>query len=839
MDSNISFKSNVFPVNGAISSDSEFLSKIWDYNRIDHINSRFHPLWRRTQRTILKEKPYCSLNREDPCWGMMGRGEDTRWVCMCTKTSCPQFSQCRSEIPFDRSLEQAFIPTGTVADVNEKYGYKNEAEHTLNPVLIGDYSDYMVPESTKRRSGKHQELHTPSTFSTLLKTSGSIIEKQLQDKPAPAASHFVLDNLNPTGRPSTQNESESTASTLTLSKEQLLQKDLNIFESFVESTQEDIIRADPHSSYFVDAGPGTGKTYTLIQKLNYMVTEENVDPEGVLVLCFTNAAVDEIKSRLNRFVQDGADRSLANIDVRTFHSFAWWLINQANEEFASSGWSRVDMMSLSYEISLEKAGEVILKYGNEVVSSWEHFIVDEVQDLTNTLGLFVLRIVNACVNAGCGITVLGDACQAIYDYAQETEHPLNSTEFYKSLFRKLYGKAGFVFLTENHRQGSSLISLTSTLRSAILSGDNEQLKTAVHGFMESVSKLNISTSSISGADLDRERNGGTICMLLRNNGQTLKLSSDLRKRGVAHHLNITETRNNFAPWIADVFGEYKKATISEDVFFEKYEKTTGIPAFDTWQRLQRLMHTNNDVLDVKKLLNAISISKIDDPIIRTVASKNTIVSNIHRSKGREYDCVVVDKSYAESLLSDSAPDEYRTLYVAITRPKQKLLLAPLQNKTAMQLITIFSTGRKRWGKAKGGRIAYLEFDSSKDLDPYHFAYTDPKTFTCVSIGDEIRLQRQIRGSEVHYDIIHEETDTLLGTVGNTYILDLMGYMKIDTSRLIELPSVINDIYVSGIYSQVVPSEYLEQHPELKAVAPNGVWKWIDLVGVGHADYDVY
>ena len=157
----------------------------------------------------------------------------------------------------------------------------------------------------------------------------------------------------------------------------------------------------------------------------------------------------------------------------------------------------------------------------------------------------------------------------------------------------------------------------------------------------------------------------------------------------------------------------------------------------------------------------------------------------------------------------------------------------------MQLISIFSTGRKRWGKAKSGRIVYLEFDSSKDLNPDLFAFTNPEAFSCVSIGDEIRLQRQIQGNVVHYAIIHEETDTMLGVIGNTYIQDLMGYMKIDATNLIELPSVINDIYVSGIYSQVIPSEYLEQHPELKAVAPNGVWKWIELVGVGHADYDVY
>lgn len=833
MDSNISFKSNVFPVNGSISSDSEFLSKIWDYNRIDHINSRFHPLWQRTQRTILKEKPYCALNREDPCWGMVGHGNDARWVCMCTKTTCPQFSQCRSEIPFDRETEQAFIPTGTTADIDEEYAYKKETGHTLNPVLIGDYFDYLAPETTKQSAGSAQKIRTPSTFGTLLKASGKTSAEQTQSTTSPDMPPVIP---NYPEKPITNIEPVSTP---TVSKEQLLQKDLNIFDSFIECKQEDIIRADPHSSHFVDAGPGTGKTYTLIQKLNYMVTEKQIDPEGILVLCFTNAAVDEIKSRLKLFIQNGADRSLANIDVRTFHSFAWWLIGQANEEFASSGWNRVDMMSLSYETSLEKAGEVISKYGNEVVSSWEHFVVDEVQDLTNTLGYFVLRIINACVNSGCGITVLGDACQAIYDYAQETEHPLNSTEFYRSLFRKLYGKARFVFLTENHRQGSTLISLTSSLRNAILSGDNDQLKTAVRGFMESVAKLDIPASSISEAVLDRERNGGSISMLLRNNGQTLKLSSDLRKRGVAHYLNISETRNNYATWIADVFGDYSKATISEDVFCARYERATGEIASDAWSRLQRLMHTNNDVLGVRNLLNAIAISKIDDPILRTVASKNTIVSNIHRSKGREYDCVVVDKAYAESLLSDSSPDEYRTLYVAITRPKQKLLLAPLQNKTSMQLISIFSTGRKRWGKAKGGRIAYLEFDSSKDIIPDLFAYTDANAFACVSIGDEIRLQRQIRGHEVHYAIIHEATDTFLGIIGNTYIQDLKGYMKIDETRLIELPAIINDIYVSGIYSQVVPSEYLEQHPEVKSAAPNGVWKWIDLVGVGHADYDVY
>ena len=54
-----------------------------------------------------------------------------------------------------------------------------------------------------------------------------------------------------------------------------------------------------------------------------------------------------------------------------------------------------------------------------------------------------------------------------------------------------------------------------------------------------------------------------------------------------------------------------------------------------------------------------------------------------------------------------------------------------------------------------------------------------------------------------------------------------------------MPAVIDDLYVSGIYSQVVDKEYLDTHPEIREVAPNGVWKWVELIGIGHMEYDVY
>ena len=841
MKTNIVFESNIYPVKGSIASDKEFLSNVWDYNRLCAINGRQYdnvPLSAH-QRRIIREQPTCSLNKDDPCWGMVKLDTGYHWVSMCTKTECPHFSACRARIPYDPEKESDFVPRTNIPD---EYGYKHFlVECSPAPVLIGDEVEY---ESTLNIKQK-KELDTPeetviSPFQRLIRYSGeSLVDKAPQrsvaviseeSKPVPEEPIIESDTPVPNSPMSA------------VSKIDLSQPNLNVFEYFFECSQEDIIKASAAENFFVNAGPGTGKTYTLIQKLNYMVTDEGVEADGILVLCFTNAAVDEIKSRLRQFVNNGADRSLVNVDVRTFHSFAWWLINQANTQLADCGWHPVALQGLSYEDSLICASNVVSKFGKDVVGNWEYFIVDEVQDLTNTLGRFVLRILDACLSVNCGVTVFGDACQAIYDYEQETkEKVLKSGDFYEALFHKMYGKSKFVYLSENHRQSSGLIQLTSGLRTAILSADRDKLSQAVSEFEGAVEKVPSAGLTINKVFLDKVRDGGSVSMLFRNNGQTLKMSSDLRKRGIAHTLNVTETKNNFAPWIADIFGEYKKASISEDKFLRLYEEYTTQNGSVVWQRLQKLLHTDNDVLSVRELLDAIAVSKVDDSLLRLNKKQNIIISNIHRSKGREYDCVVLDESFVDSFTENISLDEYKTLYVAITRPKKKLLLAPMQNTAGMKRIEIFATRRRRWGKAKGKKLAYLEFNGDKDIRCEMFAHTSPALFNDIQVGDAVLLKRSLKSGKLEYLLIHEDTESVLGTIGesNPYIQDFISYMKLDGSSYIELPASINDLYVSGIYSQVVDLQYLDLHPEVKAVAPNGVWKWIELVGIGHADYDVY
>ena len=839
MNTNIVFESNIYPVVGSISTDKEFLSKVWDYNRLCAINGRRYdnvPL-SALQRRIIREQPTCSLNKDDPCWGMVKLDNGYYWVSMCTKTECPYFSDCRARIPYDPEKESDFIP---VADMPDEYGYKHFlAEYSPAPVLIGDDFEYESALNIKKKTDTFKET-VASPFQKLIRYSAELPS----DETSPfSVAAIAEESKHIPGDPIIESVDPAPKSTPPAVPEiDLFSPALNVFDYFVECTQEDIIEASSTENFFVDAGPGTGKTYTLIQKLNHMVTDEGVEADGILVLCFTNAAVDEIKSRLRQFVNTGADRSLVNVDVRTFHSFAWWLINQANTVLEDQGWHPVDLQKLSYEDSIICAGNIVSRFGKDVVGNWEYFIVDEVQDLTNALGRFVLKVLDACLSVNCGVTVLGDACQAIYDYEQETkEKVLKSGDFYKALFRKMYGKSKFVYLSENHRQSSGLIQLTSGLRTAILSSDGDKLSQAVSEFERAVEKVPSTGLTINKALLDKVRDGGSVSMLFRNNGQTLKMSSDLRKRGIAHTLNVAETKNNFAPWIADIFGQYKKASIPKDKFLELFEEYTTQNGSEVWERLQKLLHTDNDVLFVRELLDAIAVSKVDDSSLRLDSNENIVVSNIHRSKGREYDCVVLDKSFVDSFSENIPPDEYKTLYVAITRPKKKLLLAPMQDTTGMKVIPIFATKRKRWGKTKAKKLAYLEFNGDKDIRCEMFAHTSQVLFNDIRVGDAVFLKRSLKGGKLEYLLIHEDTENVLGTIGesNPYIQDFISYMKLDGSSYIELPASINDLYVSGIYSQVVDLQYLDLHPEIKAVAPNGVWKWIELVGIGHADYDVY
>jgi DNA helicase II / ATP-dependent DNA helicase PcrA len=73
----------------------------------------------------------------------------------------------------------------------------------------------------------------------------------------------------------------------------------------------------------VDAGPGTGKTRTLVGRVLHLLASGTA-AENMLILTFSNKATEELRSRLYRF----APGSVVGITIETFHSFGLELLRK-------------------------------------------------------------------------------------------------------------------------------------------------------------------------------------------------------------------------------------------------------------------------------------------------------------------------------------------------------------------------------------------------------------------------------------------------------------------------------------------------------------------------------
>jgi len=83
--------------------------------------------------------------------------------------------------------------------------------------------------------------------------------------------------------------------------------------------------------YMVLAGPGTGKTFTIIQRIKNML-QNNVKPQEILCLTFSNAAANEMKKRL---IKEAGEIS-NGIKIHTYHAFCNEIISKYSDRLKVS-----------------------------------------------------------------------------------------------------------------------------------------------------------------------------------------------------------------------------------------------------------------------------------------------------------------------------------------------------------------------------------------------------------------------------------------------------------------------------------------------------------------------
>ena len=79
----------------------------------------------------------------------------------------------------------------------------------------------------------------------------------------------------------------------------------------------------------ITAGPGTGKTYTLVQRAIYLIEERGIKPESIFIATFTEKAAKELITRITNELSDrGIVANINEMYIGTFHSLCLRILKE-------------------------------------------------------------------------------------------------------------------------------------------------------------------------------------------------------------------------------------------------------------------------------------------------------------------------------------------------------------------------------------------------------------------------------------------------------------------------------------------------------------------------------
>ena len=262
----------------------------------------------------------------------------------------------------------------------------------------------------------------------------------------------------------------------------------------------------------VKAGPGTGKTKTLVSRLAYLLENRRVRPSGITAVTFTNQAAAEMKERIGR--ETGRKQASKSMQIGTFHAICLTFLKDQGEQFFLAGDAQLkeiaervlgetglgmDVREFLEAVSRMKSGmtvvmtgeagdcrekeefekaflryeekkaenalfdfdDLLLKTAEKIESGnaapgWEkrfqYLLVDEFQDI-NPLQHRLIRLWHA---AGRELFVIGDPDQSIYGFRGADA----------SCFERLLGEypdIEEIVLRENYRSTPQILSAAETV----------------------------------------------------------------------------------------------------------------------------------------------------------------------------------------------------------------------------------------------------------------------------------------------------------------------------------------------------------------------------------------
>jgi ATP-dependent DNA helicase RecQ len=587
--------------------------------------------------------------------------------------------------------------------------------------------------------------------------------------------------------------------------------------------QKQMVEACVKKSLIVAAGPGTGKTRTLLLCVANLIVQHRENPDDILVLAYNAAVVAELRSGINRLLRDlGYASSYNSLHIYTFHAYVRRSLGDRLPK-------KCELEKYPGEyLNITATNKSLLRpNGREA----PHYIfIDEYQDINYERYQMLRRRIKG---DNTHLIAIGDDDQSIYGYERKNNGESMSSAPYFKRFETDF-QAQWHNLTINYRSGTEILDKaeryirrnSDRLRQAPLKAGRQN---SVGEFI--ISKLNQENFLEQIIDItDNILNQHTfssfsIAILFRTNAELYRIlgafqqkfqrQAQIRVQGgkerfaalrqIAVVLDLLEKESERL--IASFKGDFLKyiCKLAHDFYLNRSNRTWNGNCYylleaAAWY-FEKNASRNSTVAefieyiqymhDISELLFLYKQYQASDS--RSEGSKqlkpNIILSTIHKIKGLEFDAVVIPAADCnQNIIGKEAIEEERRLrYVGMSRARDYLHLIVGSREEKLYIgenirelenpkngLKFDSGYGYETNNDEGGKGMFTLFKFAQDEYAKHYSNQELTLGTSKGLqnlilwkigeGDELKLHWHQSGFYSHYHLYYPKLATNIGRV---------------------------------------------------------------------------
>ena len=248
-----------------------------------------------------------------------------------------------------------------------------------------------------------------------------------------------------------------------------------VVEELGDDEQRRVVEANPEQNLLVLAGPGSGKTKTVVHRIAWLMKIHHVPAQSILALCFNHEAAVQLRSRLRTLAGDSA----RGVTVMTYHGLAMRLTGTSFSALA--GRSALGGESANEKDFDQPIREAIRLLKGEqtrdpvdrdeardrLLAGFHHILVDEYQDVDDLQYELISALAGRTLkdpDAKLGLLAVGDDDQSIYAFRGA------DVRFIRR-FEKDY-EAEICGLTSNYRSSGAILEAAGR----VIAGNRSRMK---------------------------------------------------------------------------------------------------------------------------------------------------------------------------------------------------------------------------------------------------------------------------------------------------------------------------------------------------------------------------